>query len=211
MIKSPKRNIKGKIGNKTQPLIENKLNESEEMNGSFENDGSDKKKKKPFQERVGDWVCIKCKNLNFSFRVVCNRCQLPKVESDKMLESYLSSIANISKSHDMQPNNNVVVTPQQFMMPTAHRGLINNNSININNNYYNNNYPQKNMFSSPESHQQLPYKIMGNSNIPNSNPIWQGKQGHGRVPSGMGGMKMNPFQMGESINQEEGEDEYYIE
>ena len=35
-------------------------------------------KKKPFQERAGDWVCLKCKNLNFSFRVVCNRCQCAK-------------------------------------------------------------------------------------------------------------------------------------
>lgn len=26
------------------------------------------------QERVGDWVCIACTNLNFSFRQVCNRC-----------------------------------------------------------------------------------------------------------------------------------------
>lgn len=25
-------------------------------------------------ERVGDWVCIACENLNFSFRQVCNRC-----------------------------------------------------------------------------------------------------------------------------------------
>ncbi len=25
-------------------------------------------------ERVGDWVCIACENLNFSFRHICNRC-----------------------------------------------------------------------------------------------------------------------------------------
>ena len=40
------------------------------------------KKKKPFQEREGDWNCFKCKNLNFSFRVTCNRCQLSKKESE---------------------------------------------------------------------------------------------------------------------------------
>lgn len=29
-------------------------------------------------ERIGDWVCIICKNLNFSFRNKCNRCQASK-------------------------------------------------------------------------------------------------------------------------------------
>ncbi len=42
------------------------------------------KKKKPFQEREGDWNCFKCKNLNFSFRVICNRCQLSKKESEQL-------------------------------------------------------------------------------------------------------------------------------
>lgn len=36
------------------------------------------KKNKIFAERTGDWICNSCKNLNFAFRVVCNRCQLPK-------------------------------------------------------------------------------------------------------------------------------------
>ena len=37
-----------------------------------------KRKQKPFTEREGDWVCNSCKNLNFAFRVECNRCKLPK-------------------------------------------------------------------------------------------------------------------------------------
>lgn len=45
---------------------------------------AEKKKKKPFVERVGDWVCLKCKNLNFSFRLACNRCQLTKFENEKL-------------------------------------------------------------------------------------------------------------------------------
>jgi hypothetical protein len=37
-----------------------------------------KNEKKPFDKRKGDWLCPECHNLNFAFRVVCNRCQLPK-------------------------------------------------------------------------------------------------------------------------------------
>ena len=37
-----------------------------------------KKKIKPFIERSGDWFCFNCKNLNFAFRVVCNRCHISK-------------------------------------------------------------------------------------------------------------------------------------
>jgi hypothetical protein len=37
-----------------------------------------KRKQNPFIEREGDWICSNCKNLNFSFRVECNRCKLPK-------------------------------------------------------------------------------------------------------------------------------------
>lgn len=38
----------------------------------------EKKEKKPFDKRKGDWNCPDCHNLNFAFRVICNRCQQPK-------------------------------------------------------------------------------------------------------------------------------------
>ena len=42
------------------------------------NNKSNKKIKKPFDKRKGDWTCPKCNNLNFAFRIVCNICQIPK-------------------------------------------------------------------------------------------------------------------------------------
>jgi hypothetical protein len=45
-----------------------------------------KKIKKPFIEREGDWFCLQCKNLNFSFRGSCNRCQISK-EDNEILKS----------------------------------------------------------------------------------------------------------------------------
>ena len=41
------------------------------------------KKKQEFVEREGDWSCYRCKNINFSFRDKCNKCQLSKEESEK--------------------------------------------------------------------------------------------------------------------------------
>jgi hypothetical protein len=63
-----------------------------------------KKKKKPFVERVGDWVCIQCKNLNFSFRVVCNRCQLTKEESENLFDQYMKNLMNYVKLNEILQN-----------------------------------------------------------------------------------------------------------
>ena len=51
------------------------------------------KGKKPFEIREGDWTCFHCNNLNFSFRLKCNRCGLSKELS---LQKYnLSNIKNV--------------------------------------------------------------------------------------------------------------------
>lgn len=40
-------------------------------------------------DRKGDWSCFNCKNLNFAFRLVCNRCQMKKEDSEKAYEMEL--------------------------------------------------------------------------------------------------------------------------
>ena len=44
-------------------------------------------KKKVLVKRNGDWICQKCKNLNFSFRTICNRCKLPKQNPVKIVNN----------------------------------------------------------------------------------------------------------------------------
>ena len=47
-------------------------------NTNNKNSGNTKTVKKQLDIRKGDWKCPKCNNLNFAFRVVCNRCKLQK-------------------------------------------------------------------------------------------------------------------------------------
>ena len=49
--------------------------ENYKTNGNNNNNGT-------FSERIGDWICINCDNLNFAFRTFCNRYQLAKPESN---------------------------------------------------------------------------------------------------------------------------------
>ncbi len=75
-IISPK---KKNIGNGIRNLNKN----------NFENKGQ-----KLFSEREGDWICFNCKNVNFAFRIICNRCQLPKIESEKLLQLNFNLMSN---------------------------------------------------------------------------------------------------------------------
>ncbi len=60
--------------------IDNPFNESEVMREKKRRRTTEDKRKKrySFEIREGDWGCKKCNNLNFSFRIKCNRCGVEK-------------------------------------------------------------------------------------------------------------------------------------
>ena len=49
---------------------------------------------KKLKEREGDWTCFYCKNLNFSFRNKCNKCNISKKKSDEGHDNYFQRILN---------------------------------------------------------------------------------------------------------------------
>ena len=69
------------LGNKK--IIKNDKNKKIKNKKNSQNSKKEGKMKKPFEVRIGDWTCSKCNNLNFSFRNKCNRCGIPKEESEK--------------------------------------------------------------------------------------------------------------------------------
>ena len=61
-------------------VIDNPFNESEVTRERQRRRTTEVKRKKrySFEIREGDWGCKKCNNLNFSFRIKCNRCGVEK-------------------------------------------------------------------------------------------------------------------------------------
>lgn len=57
------------------------VNNKPKIKNTNENKNSlNKNKNKIIKGKKGDWFCHICHNLNFAFRIICNRCKTPKEE-----------------------------------------------------------------------------------------------------------------------------------
>ena len=72
--------------------------------------------------KKGDWICSYCKNLNYSFRTICNRCRIPKVYS--LINTQLT---NQNKTMIVNNNyNSFEVTPSIIVINNMPNIIINN-------------------------------------------------------------------------------------
>ena len=63
--------------------------ENNYRNGNHINTKYNKNKYKKGKGNVNDWICPFCKNLNFAFRKICNKCKVSKVHSDSNINNNL--------------------------------------------------------------------------------------------------------------------------
>jgi len=102
-------NYQPQLGFREKPMI------SKRTTGiNVENKNENFGKKSQFVERQGDWICMRCKNLNFSFRVMCNRCKIPKCESELLYEEHLHNLMNYVRFNDIIQNNLILNPPPRF-------------------------------------------------------------------------------------------------
>jgi len=130
------------------------ININNNFNIEFPNSDEKRNRKRQFVEREGDWVCMKCKNKNFSFRIICNRCKLPKEDSDILYEQHINSLSKLVKQNEMLQyqvfnqnfpnhayNKNVNSFNPNLFSPNSSPQFDNNNNTNpMNNMNYNNLY-----------------------------------------------------------------------
>jgi hypothetical protein len=110
------------------------------------------RKKKPLIEREGDWLCTKCRNLNFAFRQSCNRCKLPKPQIQQQLQpqlqpqlqqtlnTYSQNNSNQNSMDNWNYMNNMMKMIQQQSPIQWGYNQNNNNNSNIYAYHFNNNY-----------------------------------------------------------------------
>jgi uncharacterized OB-fold protein len=89
-----------KCGVKMKPIKVNNI--QNEINFQQNN----KKFKKNFIKKSGDWFCLNCSNINFAFRSECNRCHLSKQKTMQLLQQQSQMNERINNNtNNIQMNN----------------------------------------------------------------------------------------------------------
>ena len=121
-------NFKGK--EKKNSSLKNKFDDEVEPTLMLPLTNWEEKTKLPLEIRAGDWICLYCNNLNFSFRKKCNRCGLFRKSSTLLLKHQYFNNKYQNMEYFNNPNDGYYIDYNQ------------NNIYDINynvNNYYDNN------------------------------------------------------------------------
>ena len=108
--KEHKKESKESLKEKRNNSLKNKFDDDVEPIMLLSMTNLEEKTKLPLEIRVGDWICLYCNNLNFSFRIKCNRCGLLRKSSTHLLKKrhYANKyqyIGNYSNYNDSQNTN----------------------------------------------------------------------------------------------------------
>lgn len=109
MPKSPKKVSKLKKKQEANKKLQEQQQQYDDINDQKK--GNEKKG----NDKKGVWVCVKCRNLNFSFRTVCNRCQLPKEQGGTILNSQPTLNTHNNNSNSSGYISNGTIPQIQFM------------------------------------------------------------------------------------------------
>ena len=108
---------------------------------------NDKKEKKSFVKKSGDWMCPNCSNINFSFRIKCNRCKVSKQQAflisqqKKMMNNInqMKLVNNNNMNNNLNNENFINMNNNQTINQQINQLLLNNSLNNQSNAYQNNN------------------------------------------------------------------------
>ena len=80
---------------------------------------NNKKFKKNFIKKSGDWFCYNCSNINFAFRSECNRCHLSKQKTMQIIQqqSQMNERINNNNMNNIAANNIPMNNMQMNNMP----------------------------------------------------------------------------------------------
>ena len=101
--KEHKKESKESIKEKRNNCLKNKFDPDDKPMTNLE-----EKTKLPLEIRVGDWICLFCNNLNFSFRIKCNRCGRLRKSGSHLLKKrhyankyqYIGNYSNYYDNHN---------------------------------------------------------------------------------------------------------------